>query len=153
AGAGLVAGFAFTMYRSRRAALYSAVLYAASTQLMAQAQSVRMYTLLGFLSAASMWLFVCIFREGAVSETRPLGSVTPMSGSDRHRLLHWLYVGVNAFGILTQIWFGFVIFGQLVYLMLWRRETLRKFLSCSAAAGLVFLAVWGPAFLVQLRSG
>src|SRR5689334_5452297 len=77
AGAGIVAGLAFAMFRSRRAALYSAVLYAASTQLTAQAQSVRMYTLLGFLSAASMWLFVSIFREGPFSDPPPASEPAP----------------------------------------------------------------------------
>ena len=124
------------LFRGRRAALYSAVLYVASTQLIAQAQSVRMYTLLGFLSAISLWLFVRVFVNG-----EPL------------RRLTWGYVAVGSFGVLTQIWFAFLIFGQLVYLVLWRRERVRKFLGCNAAAALVFLSVWGPAFLGQLRSG
>jgi uncharacterized membrane protein len=135
AGAGMVYLLGAAMY-ARRAALYAAVLYLASAQLIRQAQSVRMYTLLGFLSAASLLLYVRIFLR-----------------ENRSRRLAGLYVFVNALGALTQVWFFFVLLGQFLYQAIWLRRGLKKFAAYAVISGAAFLALWGPAFLHQLRNG
>ena len=136
AGAGMVFLLGSALYKSRRAALYAVVLYVGSTQLIHQAQTVRMYTLLGFLSAASLLLFVRIFVQ-----------------ENRSRWLACLYVVVNAVGALTQVWFCFVLLGQFLCLLWQRRRALMKFIAFGAVSGSAFIALWGPAFLYQLHNG
>jgi mannosyltransferase len=120
---------------SRRAGFYSCLLYVSSAQLISQAQSVRMYVLLGFLSAASLLLYFRIFVR--------------QDGSKR---LAFVYAAVNCAGMLTQVWFFFLLLGQFVSEVLWVRRGLKKFIAAGAASGAAFLALWGPAFLDQLRN-
>jgi hypothetical protein len=136
AGIGMVFLLGSAIYRSRRMAFYAGLLYLASAQLIHQAQSVRMYTLLGFLSATSLLLFVRIFVQE--SRSRRFASV---------------YVIVNSVGMLTQVWFFFMLFGQFLCLVLWLRRGLKKFITFTALSGVAFFALWGSAFLNQLHNG
>jgi hypothetical protein len=86
--AGVVACIAFEVYLSRRAAVYSALLYLASGQMIRQAHTVRAYTLLALLVALSMLLY---FRCRGVA-----------------------WMAVNFIGLLTHFWFFFVLLAQVV---------------------------------------
>jgi hypothetical protein len=136
AGIGMVFLLGSAIYRSRRTAFYAGLLYLTSAQLIHQAQSVRMYTLLGFLSATSLLLFVRVFVQE--SSSRRLASV---------------YVIVNTVGMLTQVWFFFTLFGQFLCLALWLRHGLKKFIVFTTLCGVTLFAVWGSAFLSQLHNG
>jgi hypothetical protein len=136
AGAGVVFLLGKALYGSRRTGLYAALLYLSSAQLIQQAQAVRMYTLLGLLSAASLLLWVRIFVRGARSPWLVSG-----------------YVALNCIGMLTQVWFFFVLFGQFLYQAFRLPGRLKKLIASMALSGLVFVAVWGSAFIDQLHNG
>ncbi len=124
------------LFRDRRAALYAAFFYSVSTQAVRQAQNIRMYAMLGLLSALSIILFCGIFG----AEPRP------------GRKWVW-YTGVNAIGALTHLWFAFVLIGQGAALVWWRRAKLKSFLIAGLASGLPFLLLWSPALWAQLQNG
>jgi len=136
AGTGMVFLLGSAIYKSRRTAFYACLLYLASAQLIHQAQSVRMYTLLGFLSATSLLLFVRVFVE-----------------EGRSRRLASVYAIVNTVGMLTQVWFFFMLFGQFLCLALWLRRGVKKFIAFTALSGATFFALWGSAFVSQLHNG
>jgi len=136
AGAGMVFLAGWAVDRSRRMGLYAALLYLASVQLVHQAHAVRMYTMLGFLSAASLFLVIRVFVQGS-----------------RSQWLTFLFTTVNAIGLLTHIWFVFPLFGEFLGLLFWARAGLKRFIVCAALSGAVFWAAWGPAFLDQLHNG
>jgi Dolichyl-phosphate-mannose-protein mannosyltransferase len=120
-----------SIFRDLRAAVYAAVFYVGSAQAIWQAQAVRMYSMLGFLTAISIWLFWRIF----VQQAQP-GIVLA-------------YLAINLIGMLTQIWFCFVLLAQFVAL---RRER-KRFMALAAAPALLFAVLWGPALVAQLRNG
>jgi hypothetical protein len=135
-GAGVVSLLALTIYRNRRTACYAGLLYLSSSQLIHQAQAVRMYTLLGLLSAASLLLWVRIFVQ-----------------ENRSRWLAAGYVVLNCIGMLTQVWFSFMLFGQFLYLIFRLRSGLKKFAVSMTLSALVFSVLWGPTFASQLHNG
>ena len=135
-GGAAVYGLGRAVYRSRRVGFYSAVLYLGSTQLIGQAQSVRMYTMLGCLAAVSLLLFCRIFVEGRSSRGAAMA-----------------YVLVNSVGVLTQVWFFFALFGQFLYQAVGIRRGMRKFLVLTGTSGVIFAAVWGRTLLGQLHNG
>jgi len=125
-----------SLFRGRRTALYASFCYLISTQAIHHAQNVRMYALLGWLSAASTVLFCGIFFR------------------EIHSRRHWMwYIAVNAIGALTHLWYAFVLLGQLAAVLLWRPRRLRAFLVAGAAAALPFLVLWSPALWAQLHNG
>lgn len=119
-----------------RGAWYAAVLYLCSPLAIRQALNIRMYSLVGFLAGLSTLLFMRIFF-------------------DRHRSpkAKLLFVTVNAIGILTHLWFWFVLVAQLVAVGLFVRRRLREWLVAAAAAALPFVLLWGSPLLDQLHNG
>lgn len=125
-----------SLFRDRRASLYAAFFYLVSTQAIRQAQNVRMYALLGLLSAVSTVLFCAIF------------------GGDGGSRRKWLwYAAVNAIGALTHLWFAFVLLGQAAAVILWQRKRLTAFLAAGLASGVPFLLFWSPTLWAQLQNG
>jgi mannosyltransferase len=122
---------------AKRAALYASFFFLASMQAIHQAQNVRMYALLGFLSALST---VCFCREFASGD-----------GSRWNRIL---YISVNAAGLLTHLWYPFVLMGQLAAVVLWRGpRRVAVFLVEAAIAAAPFAILWAPSFLIQMHNG
>ena len=120
----------------KRTALYASFFFLAGMQAIQQAQNVRMYALLGFLAALST---VCFGREFAAA------------GSRWNRVL---YIGVNAAGLLTHLWYPFVLMGQLAAVALWRGpRRVAAFLVEAAIAAGPFTLLWGHSFLVQMHNG
>ena len=125
-----------SLFGDRRSALYAAFFYLVSTQAIHQAQNVRMYALLGLLSAASTVLFCDIFTADAAPKRK------------------WIwYMAVNAIGALTHLWFAFVLMGQGAALILWRPKRLRSFLAAGLVSALPFLLLWSPALWAQIHNG
>jgi len=121
----------------KRAALYASFFFLASVQAIHQAQNVRMYALLAFLAALST---ACFGREFAAP-----------GGSKWNRIL---YVAVNAAGLLTHLWYPFVLLGQLAAVALWRGpRRVAAFLLQAAVAAAPFAILWGRSFLAQLHNG
>jgi mannosyltransferase len=132
AGAGATFLLARSVYGNLRVALYAAVFYVASAQAIQQAQAVRMYSMLAFLTAISIWLLWRIFmvRRGGVGSTA-------------------LYMAVQAVGLLTQVWFCFVLLAEFLVV----RGQWRKFLAVATPPVLLFALLWGPSLLAQLHNG
>jgi mannosyltransferase len=124
------------LFRGPRPALYAAFCYLISTQAVHHAQNVRMYALLGWLSAASTVLFCRIFFRGIPSR----------------RSWAW-YVAVNAIGALTHLWFAFVFLAQFAAVLSCCPKRLRAFLLAAAAASLPFFVLWSPVLWAQLHNG
>jgi hypothetical protein len=120
----------------RRAACYSALLYGVSALAIEHAQNIRMYSMLGMLSGLSTVSFVRLFRDGKGSP----------------RTWAWM-IAVNAIGMLTHVWFVFVLAGQAVTLAVYRRGRLFSFAGGVAAAAVPFLALWGKDFIAQSHNG
>ena len=170
---------------TRRGAWYSAFFYLLSPLAIRQAQNIRMYSLLGLLSALSTLLFVRLFFGR--SEPRPSEGVKKSVGR-RKRLPHqdatpgsarwdrrfrlstprlqrffhsssgsgWsslLFTLLNAAGLLTHIWFAFVLAAQLLAVFLFERRRLRACLAGMALAGLPLLVLWAGPFLDQIHNG
>ena len=123
--------------RSTRTGLYSAFFYLISTQAIHQAQNIRMYSMLGFVSALSMlFLLRVTFRP------------TP-------RARDWCMLAVvNAVGSLTHMWFFFLIGAEALASIFFaeRRRALRV-LVATAASALPFTFLWLPALGDQLQNG
>jgi uncharacterized membrane protein len=119
-----------------RGAWYSSILYLCSPLAIRQAQNIRMYSLVGFLTALSVLLFIRIFFD-----RHPSGKTKAF------------FVVVNSIGILTQLWFGFVLVGQLVAVRLFARRRFREWLLAAVVAGIPFVVLWGSAFLDQIHGG
>jgi hypothetical protein len=120
----------------KRTALYASFFFLAGMQAIRQAQNVRMYALLGFLAALSTACFVREFAAG---------------GGRWNRIL---YVAVNAAGLLTHLWFPFVLMGQLAAVALWRGpRRVAAFVVEAAIAAAPAVILWGPSFLVQMHNG
>ena len=122
--------------RDSRAACYSAFFYASSALAILQAQNIRMYSLLGMLSGLSILAFVRTFRDG--------------DDSWRARSLFFV---ANTIGLLTHVWFVFVLAAQFVAVLIFERKRAWRFTLDAAVCGGAFVAIWGPRFLAQLHNG
>jgi uncharacterized membrane protein len=122
--------------RSKRAATYSLLFFACSPLVFRQAQNIRMYGLLGMLSGISLLAFVRMFKEG--DESWPVRS---------------LFFAVNVIGLLTHVWFAFVLVAQFVAVLMFHRRSAWRFSAAAAVCGGCFLLLWGPAFARQLQNG
>lgn len=123
----------------RRRGLYSALFYGVSPLAIRQAQNIRMYALLGLLSALSTYFFLRLFRDKDWSR----GAVAAL-------------IAVNAVGCLTHVWFVFVLMAQFVALAFSRPPPLKdlgRFAGVAGMAGIPFAVLWGPIFLAQLHNG
>jgi 4-amino-4-deoxy-L-arabinose transferase-like glycosyltransferase len=119
-----------------RAGWYSAFFYESSALVILQAQNIRMYSLLGMLSALSAWCWLRVIRD--------------RDGS--RGAWAWL-LAVNALGLLTHVWFVFVLVGQLAATAACERRQLGRFVLGGATAALPFSVLWGPIFWQQLHNG
>jgi uncharacterized membrane protein len=117
-----------------RGAWYSALLYLCSPLAVLQAQNIRMYSLLGFLSALSTLILIRLFFD-----------------NDRSSKTRALFVLVNAAGILTHLWFAFVVAAQLLGIAVFKRERLWGCLAGMFIAGLPFLVLWAGPFRDQIH--
>ncbi len=118
----------------RKTGLLCAFLYMLSPLSTSSAQFVRMYSLLGFLSALSVLFFVRLFLLGRDSKVDAA-----------------VYVVVNILASFTHIWFFFLLFSQgLVCLLLFRRKLLR-FAALLALSLLPYALLWTPILLLQMR--
>jgi Dolichyl-phosphate-mannose-protein mannosyltransferase len=125
-----------SLFRDRRTALYGAFFFLVSTQAIHQAQNVRTYSFLSFLTALSTLAFLRLFYDGS-----------------RERWAWSLYLAVNAIGLLTHVWFFFVLVAQVAALMLWRpRTTWKKYLLATCVSSLPFLCLWLPFFREQVHN-
>ena len=133
-------GGAFALGRrligDRRAGWYSALFYECSAIAIRQAQNIRMYTMLGMLSAFSTLAFVRLFRD-----------------RDRSTGAWALFFTVNALGLLTHVWFVFVLFAQALAILTFERKQVVRFAAACAASALPFAVLWGPRFLAQFHNG
>ena len=120
-----------------RHGLYSAFFYLISSQAIHQAQNVRMYSMLGFVAALSMYFFLRL-------TLRPKPTV-----SDGIALAL-----VNAIGSFTHMWFFFLIGAEALaaVLLLQRRLAVRVLLSTGASLA-PFALLWLPALNDQLQNG
>ena len=123
--------------RSTRTGLYSAFFYLISTQAIHQAQNIRMYSMLGFVSALSM-LF--LLRVTLRSAPRARDSL--------------MLAVVNAVGSLTHMWFFFLIGAEVLAAIFFaeRRRAMRV-LVATAASALPFTFLWLPTLGDQLQNG
>ncbi|MBZ5579929.1 MAG: glycosyltransferase family 39 protein [Acidobacteriia bacterium] len=131
-------GFALgkRLCHNNRAAWYAAFFCLVSPLAVLQAQSIRMYSLLGTLCGLSLLAFVRLFWERDRSLAATAG-----------------FIVVNALGILTHLWFGFVLVGQAAALLVWERQQLWRWMSACAAAAVPFLVLWAPKLPDQIRNG
>lgn len=119
----------------RQIGFLAAFLYALSPLATGTAHSVRMYALLGFLSALSTFLFVKIFLQNNSS-----------------RLIFALFIITNALGTFTQLWFFFLLASQFfVYLILLYPKNRWKFFAAQFFSVIPFAVLWTPILLIQLK--
>ncbi|HZI51716.1 MAG TPA: glycosyltransferase family 39 protein, partial [Terriglobia bacterium] len=126
-----------TPHGRTRDGLYSAFFYLISSQAIHQAQNIRMYSMLGCVSALSMLFFL---RLTTRADSRARDGIA--------------LALVNAIGSLTHMWFFFLIGAQALSALLFaeRRRGLRVVVG-TAASVLPFLLLWLPALSDQLRNG
>lgn len=119
-----------------RTGLLAAFLYALSPLATGTAQSARMYSVLGFFSVLSLFLFVKYFIQ-----------------TGERRFVFWALILVNVLGAFTHIWFFFLIAGEiLAYLILIypkRRLSAVTILLLSLAP---FTVLWLPILLAQMQN-
>ena len=128
-----VYGLAKSLY-GRQTAFLSATIFMTSPLAILSAQFVRMYSLLSLLSILSTWLYLQF-------------SVKPRSS----KFLFVSYVLINVLGTFTHIGFFFVIFGQLVFhLVFYRRTRLKEFLVAFAVSLVPYFVLWAPVLLRQV---
>lgn len=135
-GGGLVA-FALGKHVSskRRGAWYAALLYLGSPLAIRQAQNIRAYSLLGMLAGLSCLLFIRFFFD-----------------DDGSRKTRALLVFIDSIGILTHLWFAFILIAQLLALVIFGRRRLPAWIGTTTIAILPFFALWAPTFLDQLHN-
>jgi uncharacterized membrane protein len=130
---GLVYLLALRVCRSRLAGLYAFLFFACSLQAIHQAQKIRMYSLLGCLSALSVLLWFVLFQERRTSGR-----------------LYLLYTVVNTIGFLTHVYFFFVIAAQMCACVLWlERDQVRRMACSVVISASVFALLWGRIFWTQ----
>jgi hypothetical protein len=134
AGCGAAFALGKRLSGSARAGFYSALLYECSPLAIHHAQNIRMYEMLGTLSGLSTLVFLRMFRDGK-------------------RGWRWwnLFIALNAAGLLTHIWFFFLMGGQFLAALLLERRQWRFFVA-GAASFAAFLALWGWPFIGQLHN-
>jgi uncharacterized membrane protein len=136
----LLSGFAVygigrELYGSKTAFL-CATLYLTSPLAILSAQFARMYSLLSLLSLLSTWLYL------------------QFSLKPRHSNLRLaFYIFVNVLGTFTHIAFFFLLFGQIVFqLLFYRRTRLRTFAVAMVLSLTPYLLFWAPVLLGQINN-
>jgi mannosyltransferase len=120
----------------QRAGLLVALIFLASPLAVYHAHTVRMYALLGLISALSTTLFLVVTKPD-----RPA------------RRGEWAaYLAVNCLGTLTQYWFFFLLAGQATGALLFAHGNVRKkALGVVAVSVLPFAVLWSPVLLQQMQ--
>jgi uncharacterized membrane protein len=119
-----------------KTALLCAALYLSSPLAIISAQFARMYTLLSLLSILSTWLYLQF-------------SIKPRDS----RLPFALYVAVNILGTFTHVAFFFLLFGQIVFhLIFYRRIRMKRFVLAILLSLLPYLFLWAPILLGQVAN-
>jgi hypothetical protein len=123
-----------TVFQDGRVALYSSFCYLISGQAIRQSQNVRMYSLLGLLAATSTLLFFRLAKRPTTKD--------------------WvLYVLLTAVGTLTHVWFFFVVFSQMICLLILPKPGRYKFVFATLLAFVPFIILWLPTFFAQIQNG
>jgi hypothetical protein len=122
----------------RKTALLCATLYLSSPLAILSAQFARMYALLSLFSVLSTWLYLQF-------SIKPRDSHLPFA----------LYIVVNVLGTFTHVAFFFVLFGQIVfYLLFYRRIRMKRFVVALVLSLVPYLFLWAPILLGQItKSG
>jgi uncharacterized membrane protein len=119
-----------------KTALLSAALYLTSPLAILSAQFARMYSLLSLLSILSTWLYLQFSIKARDSA-----------------LLFALYVAVNSLGTFTHVAFFFVLFGQIIFhLLFYRRVRIKRFVLAIVLSLLPYLFLWAPILLRQITN-
>jgi hypothetical protein len=133
---GLVYLLALRVCRSRLAGMYAFLFFACSLQAIHQAQKIRMYSLLGCLSALSVLLWFLLFQ-----------------GRRNSGHLYFLYTVVNTIGFLTHVYFFFVIAAEICACVAWLEWKQVRRMACSILiSASVFGLLWGRIFWTQFHS-
>jgi hypothetical protein len=135
-GCAAVFALAARLTSQSRAAWFSAFFYESRALAIRQAQNIRMYSLLGLFSAFSAWCWLRVFRD-----------------RDNSPGAWFWFLAVNASGLLTHVWFVFVLAGQFVAVAVLERKQLERFLLGCVAAAAPFCLLWGRIFWGQLHNG
>jgi uncharacterized membrane protein len=122
-------------YESQRAGFIAALLYLLSPITVQQAQTARMYALLGLLTILSITFFLSI--------------------TERHqdRRAEAAYIVVNLLGMFTHYLFFFILFAQFIAIVLIRRSALKRVLILHGISFIPFAALWLPVLISQLGLG
>ncbi len=119
-----------------KTALLCAVIYLSAPLAILAAQFVRMYALLSLLSILSTWLYLQF-------------SIKPRDS----RLFFALYIAVNILGTFTHIAFFFLLFGQIVFhLLFYRHRRMKRFVIAMALSLIPYLFLWAPILLGQIAN-
>jgi hypothetical protein len=119
-----------------KTALLCAAIYLSSPLAILAAQFARMYSLLSLLAILSTWLYLQF-------------SIKPRDS----RLLFALYIVVNILGTFTHIAFFFLLFGQIVFqLLFYRRIRIKRFGLAIVLSLVPYLFLWGPILLGQIAN-
>jgi dolichyl-phosphate-mannose-protein mannosyltransferase len=119
-----------------KTALLSASLYLSSPLAIISAQFARMYSLLSLLSILSTWLYLQF-------SIKRRDSALPFA----------LYVAVNILGTFTHAAFFFVLFGQIIFqLLFFRRVRIKKFVLAMVLSLLPYLFLWAPILWGQITN-
>ncbi len=116
--------------------LLCAALYLTSPLAILCAQFARMYSLLSLLSILSTWLYLNF-------------SVKPRDSNLRFAL----YILINVLGTFTHIAFFFLLFGQIVFHLLFcRRIGMKKFVFAMVFSLVPYILFWAPILLGQIAN-
>jgi uncharacterized membrane protein len=119
-----------------KTALLCAAIYLASPLAILSAQFARMYALLSLLAILSTWLYLQF-------------SIKPRDS----RLLFALYIVVNVLGTFTHIAFFFLLFGQIVFHLLFYRHTrMMRFVIAMGLSLVPYMFFWAPILLGQIAN-
>jgi uncharacterized membrane protein len=130
-----VYGIGRELYGTKTALLCAAV-YLSSPLAIISAQFARMYALLSLLSILSTWLYLQF-------------SIKPRDS----RLFFALYIAVNILGTFTHIAFFFLLFGQIVFhLLFYRHMRMKRFVLAIVLSLVPYLFLWAPILLSQIAN-
>jgi 4-amino-4-deoxy-L-arabinose transferase-like glycosyltransferase len=119
-------------YKSRTAAIFTAVLYASALVTIAHSTNARMYSMLSVLEMAS----ILYFTEFFVSKT-----------GGRKQLIFLALV--NTAGVFTHYWFLFVILSQAVFAVIVYRNRIKEVVFSVFLPVFLLLFAWSRVFLYQ----
>lgn len=117
---------------TKHAALAATAFYVCSPLALLSAQLGRMYALAALLAVLSVGLWMRVFLDG---DSRGAGTLAL----------------ANLMGLLTHVWFAFLLLAQGVCILIWCRHRWKPLLLSCVATLASYWWSWGPEFLTQLR--